>query len=107
MKVFATVIVIPITFQLSRALEVSICNYETINDAFGGNAASILQVDEGSAKLLIQDACQKAMDGQTCEYLYFIYLHFFLYIHCNELTLIWFKSFSLLQRHHRRRMAVR
>jgi hypothetical protein len=106
MKVSATIIAIPITFQLSRALEVSICNFETINNAFGGNAASILQVDESSAELLIEDACQKAMDDQICEFLYFIFASIFLYLHYNELTYISFNFFSLFQRHHRRRMAV-
>lgn len=66
MKLSTTLISISTIFSLSLALEVSVCNFDTINNAFDGNAASILQIDEESAELLIEDACQKAMKEQIC-----------------------------------------
>lgn len=64
MKLSTTLITISTIFSFSLALEVSVCNFDTINNAFDGNAASILQMDEVSAELLIEDACQKAMKEQ-------------------------------------------
>jgi hypothetical protein len=67
MKLSTTLITISTIFSFSLALEVSVCNFDTINNAFDGNAASILQMDEVSAELLIEDACQKAMKEQICK----------------------------------------
>lgn len=67
MKLSTTLITISTIFSFSLALEVSVCNFDAINNAFDGNAASILQMDEVSAELLIEDACQKAMKEQICK----------------------------------------